>query len=134
MQDNFAPQFPRSVSGGKYRLPLTHSTTEAIGLRADKAYREFSLTDAERAQLLKAYKGVEVVDKSIPYYFENMPVEATKPWPIEPYRGGGLVRSIHEHNAGYLERVRAFIGALERRYYQPMPVALLRSDDRLRTH
>lgn len=134
MQDNFTPQFPRSVSGEKHRLPLSHPATEAIGLRADKAYREFSLTDAERAQLLKAYKGVEAVDRSIPDYFEDMPIEATKPWPIEPYRGGGMVRSILEHNAGYLERVRAFISALERRYHQPLQAEHLCSDDRPRTH
>lgn len=134
MQNDFTPQFPRSVSGGKYRFPLTHATTEAIGLRADKAYRDFPLTDVERAQLLKAYKGVEVVDRAIPDYFEDMPVEATKPWPIEPYRGGGMVGNILDHNAGYLERVRAFLDALERKYHHQMSVAHLQSDDRLRTH
>ncbi len=53
---SFEPKFPRSVSGGDYRIPLDHPDAEAVAKRADRAYREFPLSEDDRARLIARYK------------------------------------------------------------------------------
>lgn len=130
MQQDFAPIFPRSVSRGKFRLPLTHEGTEALGLRADRLYQQCPLIDAERASLIKAYSGLKTVDRSTAAEYVGRPLDATHPLPLEPWRGDGIVGEIIRHNVSYCERVRAFVEALEKKYGLS-PVTHLQADDGL---
>lgn len=144
MQD-FTPLFPRSISGGKFRLPLTCIAVENIGKRADRAYRELHLTEAERVSLIKVYDGLMTVDRSVAARASILKTcggrkeldlsadisrwpRSSQIQPAEPWRGSGALGEIFDHNVGYLERVQAFIEALERKY-APIPAVPVSSED-----
>lgn len=123
MQQDFTPVFPRSISGKQFRLPLTHERIEGIGLRADRAYQQFSLTDAERSSLIKAYSGLKAVDRSIAADHVGDIFAVSPTLPLEPWKGDGISGEVISHNVLYCERVRVFIDALERKYLRSMPTA-----------
>lgn len=132
MQD-FTPQFPRSISGGRFRPPLTHEGIEALGSRVDRAYCQFPLTDTERACLIKAYGNLKIVDRSIAANHVGMSLPTLNALPPEPWRGDGTRGEIISHNVFYCERVRAFIEAVERKYLR-LPTSPLRAGDGSRAH
>lgn len=126
---DYNPQFPRSISGGKYRLPLTHPEVEALGHRADRAYREFPLAERERALLLKAYAGLSRVDRFFASAYEGRPLPPSSIRPPEPWSRGVILDRPHEIKAGYVERVRAYVEAIEQKYsLAAMPPALADDD------
>lgn len=57
---DYTPLFPRSVSGGDYRLPLYHPDAEIVAARLSSLYESVSLKPEHRALALRLY--AELVD------------------------------------------------------------------------
>jgi hypothetical protein len=62
---SFTPQFPRTVAGTEWRAPLDHPEIEAIAKRLDHLYRNFSLSEAHRAEMLVRYSHLVRADEAI---------------------------------------------------------------------
>ncbi len=133
MQQDFAPVFPRSVSGRNYRPPLNHPDIEALGQRMDAAYQLFPLSEATRAVLLKTYDGLKKGSVDCPLVAEftertgkKVIIRPAAPWRATPHEVGV---NMHEHNAGFVERVREFLDALDSKYTSSRTAPALASDD-----
>jgi hypothetical protein len=61
----FTPQFPRAVAGTEWRAPLNHPEIEAIAKRLDHLYRNFSLSEAHRAEMIVRYSHLVMADEAI---------------------------------------------------------------------
>jgi hypothetical protein len=61
----YKPQFPRTVAGTEWRAPLVHPEIEAIAKRLDHLYRDYSLSETHRAEMLVRYALLADADKAI---------------------------------------------------------------------
>lgn len=81
---NFTPVFPRSVSGGDYRLPLHHPDVEAVATRLSGLYESVSLKPQHRGQALRLYADLIVADDGIWNCMGDAPIEAGDLRPKRP--------------------------------------------------
>lgn len=72
---DYTPLFPRSVSGGNFRLPLHHPDVEAVGARLADLYEIVSLKPHHRAQALRGYADLVIADDYIWNCMGDAPIE-----------------------------------------------------------
>ncbi|WP_143149334.1 hypothetical protein [Hyphomicrobium sp. CS1BSMeth3] len=125
--NQYVPVFPRSVSGGDYRMPLDHPCCEKIGARADRVYREAPLAESERVRLLKYYGMLQEADERAVDFFLHAPLPETdfRPlvWNVGRFnaRDTLLTQGINEKRhpawlAGWVWRVSEWVAKVELKY------------------
>lgn len=108
----YTSKYPRSVSKGKYRLPLDHPDCEQLGEDMEKVYQSFSISDTERSRLIKSYTELVLIDKLYANSFMDyaIPAVSMRPCRID-YASTDCTRL--EHAAGYFWRVREYLSDLQ---------------------
>ncbi|MCA6110465.1 hypothetical protein [Bradyrhizobium cenepequi] len=121
----FTPKFPRTVSGAEWRAPLDHPEIEAIAKRLDHLYRNFSLSEAHRAEMIVRYsylvRADEAIDRlvtSIAEFSGSMAADV-RPLgdpgirPKKPTCGGGSAGDGLNAAVGFALRLAAWVQRLE---------------------
>jgi hypothetical protein len=123
MSSEFSPKFPRSISGGDYRIPLDHPDVEAIAARADHLYRTFSLADEDRARLLARYADIAAASAYLWGAIGEKRIEdnglrptSRKPCTREVATGEHVGGHEIARNIGFIFRYRDYVKRLEDKY------------------
>lgn len=117
---NYTPAFPRSISGGKYRLPLDHHHAEAVAARFDRIYREINVSAVERGVLLREYQRLQQID----HWFMvaeragggRYPPESLPGRPLPPPKNPTSWLKAFNMSHAYLSRIAIYLSQLERKY------------------
>ena len=113
---NYAPIFPRSVSGGDYRVPFDHAAVEKVGARMDRLYREVALNDYERGQLIKHHSRLAHVDRWLLRGEElNVLPRTVLTKPAVP-PAEGVLGEVVSGNFAFLQRIADYVTQLEVKY------------------
>lgn len=120
MYSDFTPKFPRTVAGTEWRSPLAHPEIEAIANRVDHLYRNFSLSEDHRAELLLRYAYLAEADKAIDTLgkiassitLEDDPGIR----PARPINGNASGGEIRDAAVGFALRFAAWVQRLEDMY------------------
>ena len=120
---DFTPKFPRSISGGDYRIPLDHPDIEAVAKRLDHLYRNYGLSETHRAEMIARYalladadKAIEALIASIAKFASDDQIASLLGDPgIRPKkpRGGGTVGSDLNVAVGFTLRLAEWVQRLE---------------------